>query len=130
MTASSSEHATVGTTYVQVRMVVEGSSGPEYVHVELSLAEDAPSAVSIDFLAAQLLGICAPRDQLPDVTAAGGAVEQSHCLLASPSLVIAAGVAIEPGSALAQVQEWLESGQGAQMLEKARQANAAAKPAS
>ena len=37
MTASSSEHATVGTTYVQVRMVVEGSSGPEYVHVELSL---------------------------------------------------------------------------------------------
>ena len=37
MTASSSEHAAVGTTYVQVRMVVEGASGPEYVHMELNL---------------------------------------------------------------------------------------------
>ena len=37
VTASSSEHAAVGTTYVQLRMVVDGPNGPEYVHTELSL---------------------------------------------------------------------------------------------
>ena len=37
VTASSSEHAAVGTTYVQVRLVVDGAGGPEYVHTELSL---------------------------------------------------------------------------------------------
>eukprot|EP00320_Phaeocystis_rex_P020431 CAMPEP_0119071526 /NCGR_PEP_ID=MMETSP1178-20130426/51292_1 /TAXON_ID=33656 /ORGANISM="unid sp, Strain CCMP2000" /LENGTH=166 /DNA_ID=CAMNT_0007053463 /DNA_START=20 /DNA_END=520 /DNA_ORIENTATION=+ len=37
VTASSSEHAAVGTTYVQVRLAVAGASGLEYVHMELSL---------------------------------------------------------------------------------------------
>ena len=37
VTASSSEHAAVGTTYVQLRLAVTGASGPEYVHMELSL---------------------------------------------------------------------------------------------
>ena len=37
VTASSSEHAAVGTTYVQLRLAVAGASGLEYVHMELSL---------------------------------------------------------------------------------------------
>lgn len=37
VTASSSEHAAVGTTFVQVRLMVDGDAGPEYVHMELSL---------------------------------------------------------------------------------------------
>jgi len=37
VTASSSEHAAVGTTYVQLRLAVAGASGLEYEHMELSL---------------------------------------------------------------------------------------------
>ena len=37
VTASSSEHAAVGSTYVQVRLAVQRGAALEYVHLELTL---------------------------------------------------------------------------------------------
>jgi len=38
VSASSSEHAAMGVTFVQLRLHTQGSSGAEYVHMELTLA--------------------------------------------------------------------------------------------